>query len=137
VIEVERHRQDHFVARVRDRGDREHERHVAAGRHHHAAAAGEVDAVVPLQLVRNRLEQRAVAGAVLIAVRLGVGQRVACAVQGGFRRTVVHDALAEGNGARHLPDKIADDRHDRGLHGVHARVNSHGLHYIGWPRRPV
>jgi hypothetical protein len=136
VVEVERHRQDHFVARVRDRATACTNAMLPAGRHHHPAAEREVDAVIPLQLVRNRLEQRPVAGAVLIAVRLGVGQRVARAVQGGLRRTVVHDALAEGNGARHLPDEVADHRHDRRLHGVHARVNSHGLHYIGSLRRP-
>ena len=64
-----------------DREDRVHERHVAAGRHHHAAAARDVDAVVAPQLVLDRVDQRAVAGAVLIAVRLGVGQRVARAVR--------------------------------------------------------
>ena len=44
------------------------------------------------------------------------------------RRTVVHDALAERNRARRLPDQVADDGDDRRLDRVHPRAEtSHGL----------
>ena len=61
VVEIERHRQDDFVARLGDREHRVDERHVGAGRHHDAAAARDIDAVVAPELaVRSR--RRAPAG---------------------------------------------------------------------------
>ena len=77
----------------------------------------------------------AIAVAVLIGVRFRIRERRASGVERSWRRTVVHDALAEGDRARHLPDEVADHLYDRRLHAVHSRLILHGLHsgvhYIG------
>ena len=91
------------------------------------AAARDVDAVVAQQLLFDRADERAAAGAVLIAVRVGIRQRRARDVDRRGRRPVVHDALPERNRPGHLPDHVADDRHDRRLHGIHPRA----IHDVG------
>jgi hypothetical protein len=63
-------------------------------------------------------------------VRVGVGERFARDVDRRLRRAVVDDALAERDRVRHLADEIADHGDDRRLDGIHARRESHGLHYI-------
>ena len=57
VVEVERHRQDDFVAGIGDREDRVHERHVAAGGHHDAAVGTDRDAVLARELVLERVDE--------------------------------------------------------------------------------
>jgi len=58
VIEVERDRQNDFIARLRDGEDGVDERHVGARRHHDAAAARDVDAVFVAKLRREALDER-------------------------------------------------------------------------------
>jgi hypothetical protein len=136
VVEVEGDVQDDLVARRGDREHRVHERHVRAGGDHDARAARHVDPVLRAQLHGQLLDQRRQPGAVLVFVRGGIGQRAADRVERGRWRPVVNHALAQRNGARHLPDEAANDRHNRRLHRVHTRLKSHGLHYIGLAWRP-
>jgi hypothetical protein len=118
VVEVERDVQNDLVARLGDRRDRVHERHVRAGGHHHRRAAADFNRVLRAQLRGQPIDEpgrpepswySCVAGA-----RARRGPRRA-----PLRRPVVHDALAERNGARRLTNQVADDLDDRRLHGVH------------------
>ena len=72
VVEIAGHREDDLVARIGDGEDRVHERHVPAGGDHHAEAVAPIDAVVAQQLPVDRVDERRVAGAVLVAMRLRV-----------------------------------------------------------------
>ena len=142
MIEVERDRQNDFVARLRDGEDGVDERHVGARRHHDAAAARDVDAVFVAKLRREALDERRQPLAALIFVRSRVGQRRAGGVDGRLRRAVVDHPLAERNRARNLADDIADDRHNRRLNRVHTRQRAqhlvHGCEeWEGWPILPA
>ena len=119
VIEIEGHRQDDVVAGRGDRENRVHERHVAAGRHHHAAVLCDVDAVVATELLFDRADERAVAEPVLIFMRVGIRHGLAGDGNGSSRRPEMHHALTERNGARRLANEIADDLHDGRLNDVH------------------
>ena len=119
MVEIERDRQNHLVARVGDCENRVHEGHVAAGRDHHAKSVPRIDAVLATQFVFDRTDQRAIAGAVLVGMRLGVRERRPGRLQCRRRRAVVHDPLPQRNGARMLPDHVADNGDDGGLDGVH------------------
>ncbi len=133
MIEVERHVQDDLVARLRDGEHGVHERHVGAGGHHDAAAAPDVDAVFLAQLDRQPFDEGWLPASVLVLVRGRIGERGAHGVERRGRRPIMDDALAERDGAGHLPNEIADDRHDRRLHGVHAGLNFQHLGHIDTP----
>ena len=122
MVEVERRRQDDLVTGPGDGDDGMHERHVGAGGHHDAAASGDVNAVLRAQLPRQTVDQRPQAVAVLILIDDLAFKGRAGGVDGGPGRRVVHDTLPEGDGPWHLPDDVADDRHDRRLHRVHATL---------------
>ena len=136
VVEVERHRQDDFVARLGDRQDGVHERHVAAGGHHDATAPRDVDAVVA-HAASPRSRRRAPGSRSRPDTRAcrGFASALARGIDGGRRRPVVDDALTERNRARHLTDEVADDLDDRRLHGVHARSGFQRVSHPGTQRR--
>ena len=129
VVEVERGRQDDLVAGLGDGDRRVHERQVRARGHHQAPSDIDVDAVLGAQLVRQTLDQRRQAVSVVVVVGGRAFRRRARRIDRRPRRTVVHDALSERNRARHLPDEVADDRHDGRLDVVHAGAAAgvHGL----------
>ena len=95
VIEVERDRQDDLVAGAGGRHHRVHERHVAAGGDHDAAAARQVDAVLGGELGRHPFTQRGQAGHRLIFMRGRRAKAGTDRIDGGGGRPVVHHPLAE------------------------------------------
>ena len=133
VIEIERDGQDDLVARRRDRERDVHERHVGASRHHDPAAAPDIDVVFNGELLCDRRHERRDAGPIVVFVRRRLRQRVANGVERFGRRSVVHHALSERNGAGRLPNPAANHGDDGCLHPVHPRGEScrvHGAHVV-------
>ena len=100
VVEVERRRQDHVVARLGRGEQRVDERHVRPGRDHHAPAVRRRRCRFPrrsLRAMRARSDGRPAPSPYL--VDLLAAHRLARRRHRLGRRTVVHHALAEGDGA--------------------------------------
>jgi hypothetical protein len=73
-------------------------------------------------LLRKTFDERRQVFAVLTIVRRRAFRGRARRIDRRPRRTVVRRALAERDGAGHLPDQVADDRHDGRLHGASMRL---------------